>query len=439
MDLDRMFLVGFCCAWIILALLPKTTEAGYRETTDELKDITNPQKYQKYLRPYHRGESVNVTVRMTVVHLVAVREMNEEFSLDLVIWQQWKDPRLNHSLNYTITLPADSKKLIWLPDTFFLNVRSATIHDVISENGKVSIDPDGLVSYSARITITAGCPMDLSDYPIDEQTCDLELSTYAYAKDQLDYHWLESSGEDHIVVRDRHLAELALTHTDAIKGFEVYPDGTHAKLVARFWFKRRLGYAFLQIYIPTIMLVVLSWLSFWIPQGSVPARVALGSTTVLSIVTFTGSFRSSMPKVSYIKAVDIYFIVSFTFIFAAVVEYVLVLLNTGLNRHRLKNTHQSSNKDDVGNGQQANGNNGDLELQEVKVENPVSRKEGKISRMRSVKAAKEYMHYAFVRNEASSIDRVCRYLFPCCYAIFNLIYWTYYELASFGNHPPPAV
>ena len=74
----------------------------------------------------------------------------KEFSLDLVIWQQWKDPRLNHSLNYTLTLPADSKKLIWLPDTFFLNVRSATIHDVISENGKVSINPGGLVSYSAR-------------------------------------------------------------------------------------------------------------------------------------------------------------------------------------------------------------------------------------------------------------------------------------------------
>ena len=74
----------------------------------------------------------------------------KEFSLDLVIWQQWKDPRLNHLLNYTLTLPADSKKLIWLPDTFFLNVRSATIHDVISENGKVSITPGGIVTYSAR-------------------------------------------------------------------------------------------------------------------------------------------------------------------------------------------------------------------------------------------------------------------------------------------------
>ena len=50
-------------------------------------------------------------------------------------------------------------------------------------------------------------------------------------------------------------------------------------------------------------------------------------------------------QVSYIKAVDIYFIVSFTFVFAAVVEYVLVLLNTGLNRQRLNSAFYSSRND----------------------------------------------------------------------------------------------
>ena len=48
-----------------------------------------------------------------------------------------------------------------------------------------------------------------------------------------------------------------------------------------------------------MMLVVLSWLVFWIPQDAVPARIALGSTTVLSVVTFTGSFRSTFPKVCW--------------------------------------------------------------------------------------------------------------------------------------------
>ena len=68
----------------------------------------------------------------------------------MVVWQKWIDPRLNHSFNEPITLLGESKKLIWLPDTFFLDVRSATIHDVIAENSKVSIRQGGHVSYSTR-------------------------------------------------------------------------------------------------------------------------------------------------------------------------------------------------------------------------------------------------------------------------------------------------
>ncbi|KAJ7391667.1 Glycine receptor subunit alpha-3 [Desmophyllum pertusum] len=173
------------------------------------------------------------------------------------------------------------------------------------------------------------------------------------------------------------------------------------------------------------MLVVLSWLAFWIPQESIPARVALGSTTVLSIVTFTGSFRGSMPKVSYIKAVDVYFIVSFAFIFAAVVEYVLVLLSTGVKRQRP--TQFSNNNDRK--SRITRSQSGDASFPKGKLNK---------RRLKSVRVAKEYMQYAFIKNEASSIDRVCRYFFPCCYAIFNLIYWVYYESVSFGlDHPAP--
>lgn len=73
--------------------------------------------------------------------------------------------------------------------------------------------------------------------------------------------------------------------------------GTYTHLVAKFVFRRRLAYSFIQIYSPTFLIVVLSWLSFWISKDAVPARVALGITTVLTIVTLMGSLRNSVPKV----------------------------------------------------------------------------------------------------------------------------------------------
>ena len=74
------------------------------------------------------------------------------------------------------------------------------------------------------------------------------------------------------------------------------------------------------------------------------------------------------------------------------------------------------------------------------MESPVSENvNSKKHRTVSVRTAKEYMQYAFIRNEASSIDKVSRVLFPCCYAIFNLIYWTYYELGHPEIIHPPDV
>lgn len=53
------------------------------------------------------------------------------------------------------------------------------------------------------------------------------------------------------------------------------------------------------------------------------------STSSLSLFVFL------CGKVSYIKAVDVYFIVSFVFVFSALMEYILVLLDTGVKQQRV--------------------------------------------------------------------------------------------------------
>ena len=70
-----------------------------------------------------------------------------------------------------------------------------------------------------------------------------------------------------------------------------------------------------------MLIVILSWVSFWIPRSSPPARVALGITTVLALTTLIFGIQSSMPKVSYVKGIDWFLMVSFLYVFAALVEY----------------------------------------------------------------------------------------------------------------------
>ena len=53
---------------------------------------------------------------------------------------------------------------------------------------------------------------------------------------------------------------------------------------------------------------------------------AVGITTILTIVFLLGCANASLPRVSYAKAIDWYPMVSFAFIFAALVECMLVFL-----------------------------------------------------------------------------------------------------------------
>jgi len=73
-----------------------------------------------------------------------------------------------------------------------------------------------------------------------------------------------------------------------------------------------------------MLIVILSWVSFWINIDASPARVSLGLLTVLTTTTMSGGARESLPRVSYIKAIDVWMIMCLVFVFASLIEYAVV-------------------------------------------------------------------------------------------------------------------
>lgn len=91
-----------------------------------------------------------------------------------------------------------------------------------------------------------------------------------------------------------------------------------------FTLKRRLGYFIFHTYVPTCLIVVMSWISFWIKPDAVPARVTLCVTSLLTLSTQHAQSQKSLPPVSYIKAIDIFMSSCTVFVFASLMEYALV-------------------------------------------------------------------------------------------------------------------
>lgn len=110
-------------------------------------------------------------------------------------------------------------------------------------------------------------------------------------------------------------------------------------MATKFHLQRQVGYYILQDFIPTILIVAVSWVGFWIDERSVPARVSLGITTVLAITTLMFGVQSNLPRVGHVKAIDVYLLGSFLFVFAALVEFSIICsltkvfsLNRGLSK-----------------------------------------------------------------------------------------------------------
>ena len=55
-------------------------------------------------------------------------------------------------------------------------------------------------------------------------------------------------------------------------------------------------------------------------------RMALGITTILTIMFLLGSLNGNLPRVSYPKALDWYLLVSFSFVFLSLMECMVVFL-----------------------------------------------------------------------------------------------------------------
>lgn len=100
--------------------------------------------------------------------------------------------------------------------------------------------------------------------------------------------------------------------------------GNYSRLVCEIQFERSMGYYLIQIYIPASLIVIISWVSFWLHRNATPARVALGVTTVLTMTTLMSSTNAALPKISYIKSIDVFLGTCFVMVFASLLEYATV-------------------------------------------------------------------------------------------------------------------
>ncbi|XP_012280463.1 glutamate-gated chloride channel isoform X1 [Orussus abietinus] len=420
-------------------------KVNYREKEKQVLDqILGEGRYDARIRP--SGENGTdgpalVHVNIFVRSISKIDDVTMEYSVQLTFREQWLDERLRFDdskgrLKY-LTLTESNR--VWMPDLFFSNEKEGHFHNIIMPNMYIRIFPNGSVLYSIRISLTLSCPMNLKLYPLDRQICSLRMASYGWTTDDLVFLWKE--GDPVQVVKNLHLPRFTLE-----KFFTDYCNsktntGEYSCLKVDLFFKREFSYYLIQIYIPCCMLVIVSWVSFWLDQSAVPARVSLGVTTLLTMATQTSGINASLPPVSYTKAIDVWTGVCLTFVFGALLEFALVNYASRSDMHRenmkkkYREIEHTAAVDPTSELLEPDGST-NFAMYKWLFQKPLVRHPDDALTMDKMRQCELHMQPAKKNccrswlskfpTRSKRIDVISRITFPLVFALFNLAYWSTY-------------
>ncbi|XP_021920383.1 glutamate-gated chloride channel isoform X3 [Zootermopsis nevadensis] len=434
---------------------------NFREKEKQVLDqILGPGRYDARIRPSGingtDGAAI-VRVNLFVRSIATISDIKMEYSVQLTFREQWIDERLKFNdfggkIKY-LTLTDAAR--VWMPDLFFANEKEGHFHNIIMPNVYIRIHPQGSVLYSIRISLTLACPMNLKLYPLDRQVCSLRMASYGWTTDDLEFVWKD--GDPVQVVKNLHLPRFTLEKflTDSCNSKT--NTGEYSCLKVDLLFKREFSYYLIQIYIPCCMLVIVSWVSFWLDQNAIPARVSLGVTTLLTMATQTSGINASLPPVSYTKAIDVWTGVCLTFVFGALLEFALVnyASRSDMHRENMKKQRRQYELEHAASLEAAADLLEDgattfampptllerllakLRLKaKIRASKPLVRRPGDALTLEKVRQCEIHMQpqrdnccrtwLAKFPTRSKRIDVISRITFPLVFALFNLVYWSTY-------------
>ncbi|KAG4066898.1 hypothetical protein HA402_009000 [Bradysia odoriphaga] len=307
-------------------LLPPVDDADFccgMDTPDKAKNISGwaPGRAQ------NRG-TLTVNVSVLLLSLASPDESSLKYEVEFLLQQQWHDPRLRYAnqSQYEYLNAIHHHENIWLPDTYFI-MHGDFKEPIVPMHFALRIYRNGTINYLMRRHLILSCQGRLNIFPFDDPLCSFAMESISYEQSAITYVW--KNDEDtlrkspSLTTLNAYLIQNATTACPIKASWR----GNYSCLKVDLMFTRDRAFYFTTVFIPGIILVTSSFITFWLEWNAVPARVMIGVTTMLNFFTTSNGFRSTLPVVSNLTAMNVWDGVCMGFIYASLLEFVCVNYN----------------------------------------------------------------------------------------------------------------
>ncbi|XP_072939521.1 glycine receptor subunit alpha-4 isoform X17 [Epargyreus clarus] len=345
--------VGRAVAFILMlsrvSALTSDIFAAGKSDKEILDNLLKNSRYDKRLLPPVDGV-LTVNVSVLLLSLASPDESSLKYEVEFLLQQQWYDPRLRYSnqSHYDFLNAIHHHEDIWLPDTYFI-MHGDFKDPIIPMHFALRIYRNGTINYLMRRHLILSCQGRLNIFPFDDPLCSFALESISYEQSAITYVW---KNDEDTLRKSPSLTTLNayLIQNQTIPcpikaswradGMSLYEDdeeltcnlcqrrfeeqGNYSCLKVDLIFTRDRAFYFTTVFIPGIILVTSSFITFWLEWNAVPARSMIGVTTMLNFFTTSNGFRSTLPVVSNLTAMNVWDGVCMCFIYASLLEFVCV-------------------------------------------------------------------------------------------------------------------
>jgi len=278
----------------------------------------------------YADEPLEVLVGLKIHQITSINQREENFSVVASLIMKWYEPGLEieskgdglprmYEGSKFISIMQD-RELLW-PAISFYNAQNRISY----QNRLVLVEPNGNVNYHARFTATFQAPdFDFRYFPLDNQKFSIILDSIRPLK-QVKFKDLEgfsqmgeTLGEEEWIL-DNARTEIT-EHTELL-----YES---SRFIFAFHGDRHLNYYLVRILLPTIIIILVSWFTFFLKDYG--KRIDLANGNLLLFIAFNFTIGNDLPRLGYLTLMDT-FLIS-TFIITGLVALANVVLKK-MERH----------------------------------------------------------------------------------------------------------
>ncbi|MGB2630430.1 MAG: hypothetical protein WBD24_06200 [Candidatus Omnitrophota bacterium] len=265
-------------------------------------------------RPLQEKGPTNVYVTMFIIDVDEINTVQQSFAANIYTVYKWWDPRLAHggkgSVSYNLTD-------IWNPRILLLNrQRLWKSFPIVAE-----VDSSGEVVYDQRSWGYFSQPLELHNFPFDEQTVNFTFVTPDHSPQEVRLLRPETGGfgmAANFSVPDWDVVSWDYT----TKPFTPSEDEELATITYSLKVKRHSEHYIYKIIIPLAFIVIMSWIVFWIDPQEVGTNVAAATTCFLTLVAYRFAISANLPEIPYFTRLDALVFWSTILVFSSLIQAI---------------------------------------------------------------------------------------------------------------------